>query len=130
MEDISYGFGRDLDGDIASVIERVQAALKAEGFGVLTRIDVHEVMQKKLGLSLPPYVILGACNPQIASQAIALEPQIGLLLPCNVVIQQRGPRVSVSMADPAAMGTMTQNPALAPLMAEADARLHRALAAL
>lgn len=131
MEGIAYGFGRDLDLDFPAAIERVTAALAAEGFGVLTRIDVHEVLKKKLGLELPPYAILGACNPNLASQSIAAEPQIGLLLPCNVLVKGNAAGgTTVSMADPDAMGAMTNNAALAPHMAEAAARLRRALAAL
>ena len=130
MEDVRYGFGRDLDVPPDVAVARITEALKAEGFGVLTRIDVHDVLQKKLGLELPPYVILGACNPKLASAAIGAEPQVGLLLPCNVLVKA-APRggSTVSLADPAAMGEMTANPALAPLMADASERLRRALAA-
>ena len=130
MENIGYGFGRDLELDFATAIERVQAALTAEGFGVLTRIDVHEVLKKKLGLDIAPYAILGACNPHLASRAIAAEPQIGLLLPCNVLVKGTPTGVTVSFADPDAMGAMTNNPELGPHMAEASAKLKRALAAI
>ncbi len=131
MEDVRYGFGVDLPSSPEEAIERVTAALQAEGFGVLTRIDVHETLRKKLGVELPPYVILGACNPALARAAIAAEPQIGLLLPCNVLVQGRpGGGCTVSVADPAAMARLTGNPGLDAPMADADARLRRVIAAL
>lgn len=130
MEDVRYGFGRDLDLTPAAAIEKVTAALAAEGFGILTRIDVHEVMQKKLGLTWEPYVILGACNPKLASASIGAEPQIGLMLPCNVLVKARPGGSTVSVADPTAMGDMAGNPALQPMMADAAERLRRAIAAL
>jgi uncharacterized protein (DUF302 family) len=131
MEHVSYGFGKDLDLSTDQAIERVTAALQAEGFGILTRIDVHEVLKKKLGLEVPPYVILGACNPTLASGAIAAEPQIGLLLPCNVLVKGRaGGGSTVSIADPAVMGGMTGNGAVGPLMADAEARLRRVISSL
>ena len=131
MESITYGFGRDLSLPFADAVTQVTAALAAEGFGILTRIDVHEVLKKRLDLDLPPYVILGACNPHLASQAIAGEPQIGLLLPCNVLVKanpQGG--TTVSFADPAVMGSLTANDAMAPHMEAAKAKLTRALEAL
>lgn len=128
MEDVRYGFGRDLDLAPDAAIARLTETLKGEGFGVLTRIDVHEVMKAKLGLDMPPYVILGACNPKLASAAIGAEPQVGLLLPCNVLVKARpGGGSTVSFADPEAMGAMTDNPAMGPLMADAGERLKRAL---
>jgi uncharacterized protein (DUF302 family) len=129
--DATYGFGRDLDAPVEQAIERVTAALKAQGFGILTRIDVHTVLAEKLGATLPPYVILGACNPQLAQRAIAAEEQVGLLLPCNVLVRDDGAGGStVTIADPRVMGDLTRNPALAPLMAEAETRLRQALEAL
>lgn len=131
MEDVSYGFGRDIAAAPDDAVAQVTAALAAQGFGILTRIDVHQVMKAKLGLDVPPYVILGACNPNLASRAIEAEPQVGLLLPCNVLVKANPAGGStVSVADPKAMGAMAASPALAPVMADAESRLRAALAAL
>jgi uncharacterized protein (DUF302 family) len=131
MSDVSYGFGKTIDGDMDEARGRVEAALKAEGFGVLTEINVQATFKKKLDLDFRPYLILGACNPTLASRAISGEPQIGLLLPCNVVLQQTEPgKVEVSMADPRAMFQFVDNPEVAPVADDAEARLRRALAAL
>ena len=132
MGDFTYGFERTRSGlDVEEAERRVTDALKAEGFGVLTRIDVKDTLEKKLGVRLRPYVILGACNPPLARQALEAEPHIGLLLPCNVVVQQvEGGEVVVSIADPRAMFTLVANPAVGPVAAEADVRLRRVLAAL
>ncbi|MCB9701265.1 MAG: DUF302 domain-containing protein [Myxococcales bacterium] len=132
MDELRYGFQRRLaDVNVDQAITRVTEALAREGFGVLTRIDVKETLAKKLGVEVPPYVILGACNPKLAHSAISAEPQIGLLLPCNVVVQadpEGGARVSI--ADPKAMFQVVDNPAVAPVADEADARLRRVIAAL
>lgn len=132
MSDFTYGFERTLPGlGVEEAERRVTDALKVEGFGVLTRIDVKDTLEKKLGVKLRPYVILGACNPPLARQALEAEPHIGLLLPCNVVVQEvEGGDVVVSIADPRAMFALVANPAVAPVAAEADARLRRVLAAL
>jgi uncharacterized protein (DUF302 family) len=126
-----YGLERDLRGTtVDQVIERVTAALAREGFGVLTRIDVKDTLKKKLDLDFRGYVILGACNPGLAHRALTAEPQIGLLLPCNVVVQEDGDGVIVSIADPRAMFQIVENPALAPIVDEADQRLRRVIAAI
>lgn len=132
MTAFRYGFETRLTGvSYADAIERVTAALKAEGFGVLTAIDVKETLKKKIDFDFRPYVILGACNPTLASQALASEAQIGLLLPCNVVVQEMPEGgVSVSIADPKAMFTLVENPAVAPVAEEADRRLRRVIAAV
>ena len=132
MSDFRYGFERTLgtvDFEVAE--QRVTEALKGEGFGVLSRIDVKDTLKKKLDAEFRPYVILGACNPPLARRALEAEPQIGLLLPCNVVLQQlAGGEVVVSIADPKAMFTMVENHAVAPIAEEVDARLRRVLGAL
>ncbi len=132
MSEFRYGFERRLAGvGFEDAERRVADALKAEGFGVLTRIDVKDTLEKKLGAVFRPYVILGACNPPLARRALESEPQIGLLLPCNVVVQEtEGGEVVVSIADPKAMFTLVDNPSVAPVAAEADARLRRVIAAL
>jgi uncharacterized protein (DUF302 family) len=129
MPELRYGFERRLEGvSFEQVLERVTAALKKEGFGVLTEIDVKATLKKKLDVDFRRYVILGACNPSLAHRALASEPQIGLLLPCNVVVQEAPEGgVVVSIADPRAMFTMVDNAAVAPVAAEAEERLRRVI---
>lgn len=97
------GFTTRLAADVATVKERVNAALAAEGFGVLTHIDVAATLAEKVGATLPAYEILGACNPTLAHRAVSAAPSIGLLLPCNVVLRDVGGATEVSIIDPAAM---------------------------
>jgi uncharacterized protein (DUF302 family) len=131
VEQVAYGYGKDVALSPDDAVARVTEVLKDQGFGILSRIDVHAVMKAKLGVDMPPYVILGACNPNLASRAIAAEPQVGVLLPCNVLVKANaGGGSTVSIADPKAMGAMTTNGTLSPVMAEADERLRKALAAL
>jgi uncharacterized protein (DUF302 family) len=132
MATLRYGFERCLGrSTFDDVVEKVTAALKNEGFGVLTEIDVRATLKKKLDVDFPRYVILGACNPTLAHRALTAEPQIGLLLPCNVVIQEdREGMVTVSIADPKAMFTLVDNPGIKPIADDADARLRRVIAAL
>ena len=132
MSDFGYGFETRLRGvGHADALQRVIKALETEGFGVLTEIDVRQTLKKKLDVEFRPYVILGACNPPLAKQALESESQIGLLLPCNVVVQQTGDdEVSVSIADPKAMFTLVDNPRVAPVAEEAEARLRRVMLAL
>ena len=127
----TYGFDRRLEHvSVAQALERVTAALKAEGFGILTQIDVKDTLKKKLDVEFRQYLILGACNPSLAHRALTSDPHVGLLLPCNVVIQESGDGVIVSIADPRAMFTVSENPALVPVVDEADQRLRRVAAAL
>lgn len=128
----AYGFEQQLDhATVDEALERVTAALKGEGFGILTQIDVKDTLKKKLDIDFRRYLILGACNPSLAHRALSADPQIGLLLPCNVVIQEApAGGVIVSIADPRAMFTVVDNPALAPIVDEADERLRRVAAAL
>lgn len=128
----AYGFEQQLEhATVDEALERVTAALKGEGFGILTQIDVKDTLKKKLDIDFRRYLILGACNPSLAHRALSADPQIGLLLPCNVVIQEApAGGVIVSIADPRAMFTVVDNPALAPIVDEADERLRRVAAAL
>lgn len=126
----SYGFGAHLDVPYETALARVKDALKAEGFGVLTEIDVRRTLQEKLGVETAPYVILGACNPPLAHRALETEPEVGLLLPCNVVVRAEGDGSRVDIADPEAMLGIVGNSALAAIASEARARLTRVLTAL
>lgn len=128
----AYGFGCYLDNTtVDAAVERVAAALKKEGFGVLTSIDVKDTLKKKLDVDFRRYVILGACNPVLAHKALSADAQIGLLLPCNVVVQDAGDgRAAVSIADPRAMFTLVDRPSIAPIADEAEVRLRRVVAAL
>lgn len=104
------------------------AALKTEGFGVLTTIDVQATLKQKLGADMPPYVILGACNPPLAHRALTAEPEIGLLLPCNVIVYANADATTtISAIDPEAQFTLVQRPELADLARDVSARLQRAL---
>jgi uncharacterized protein (DUF302 family) len=127
-----YGFEKRLEHTtVAEAAERVAAALKTEGFGILTQIDVKETLKKKIDVDFRPYLILGACNPTLAHRALTADAQIGLLLPCNVVVQEAaGGDVVVSIADPRAMFAVVDNPALAPIVDEVDQRLRRVAALL
>ncbi len=129
--DVTYGITRRVSGaTLASVRERVIAALKEEGFGILTEIDVQSTLEKKLGVQMEPYLILGACNPKLAHAALTKEPAIGLLLPCNVVVAQDGKDVVISAASPRAMFSVLGEVAtrgILPIAETAEASLRRAL---
>jgi uncharacterized protein (DUF302 family) len=117
--------------DMPSAIARVTEALKTEGFGVLTEIDVQATMKKKLDVEFRPYVILGACNPKLAHRALTVAPEIGLLLPCNVTVSQiDADTVEVALIDPIGMMSFVQRPELEPIAAEARERLARVASAL
>jgi uncharacterized protein (DUF302 family) len=129
MTDLTYGFQRRLAGTtLEEAREAIVAALKEEGFGVLTEIDVQATLASKLGVEFRPYRILGACNPQLAHRALAEDPHVGLLLPCNVVVQEMAPgEVLVSIADPRAIFRVVDTPALEALAHDVEQRLRRAL---
>jgi uncharacterized protein (DUF302 family) len=126
-----YSFGKTVALPFDAAVARVTEELSKVGFGVLTEIDVQATMKKKLGAEMPPYRILGACNPQFASRAIAVEPQIGALLPCNVVVRQDDAGVvRIEVMDPNAVLTLVDRPEVAALAQEVRARLQQALAAV
>lgn len=126
-----YGFGRVLPLSFDQAIERVTAELPKEGFGVLTEIDVAATLKKKLDVDMPPYRILGACNPGLANQALTTDPSIGLLLPCNVVVRQDAVgKVFVEFMDPAAVLQLVDNPKVAVLAATVREKLERVMQAL
>ncbi len=132
MQQTTYGIGVTIAVPYEQAVERATAALKAEGFGVLTTIDVKQTLKQKLDRDFRKYVILGACNPPLADRALHAELEIGLLLPCNVIVYELEPgRSAVSaMAPMAALGIVGDHAALAQVAREADERLRRALAAL
>lgn len=127
MEETRYGLRADLTVPYDQAVERVKAALQSEGFGVLTSIDVSETLKQKLGREFRKYVILGACNPALAHKALTAELEIGLLLPCNVIVYERdGGAAVAAMAPLPAMGIIG-NRELEDVAREADARLRRVI---
>ena len=132
IRETRYGLGVDLALDYDTAVARTTDALKAEGFGVLTTIDVKQTLKQKLDRDFRRYVILGACNPPLADRALHAELEIGLLLPCNVIVYEREPGQTTvaAMAPVAAMGVVGDNPELHAVAGEADARLRRMLNAL
>lgn len=126
-----YGFGKIVEVAFADAVTRVTQALQGEGFGVLTDIDVAATMKKKLGQDMPPYRILGACNPPLAHRAIQAEPAIGLLLPCNVVVRQDvAGHVYVEFMDPKAVLELVDKPEVELVASEVRQRLERVMAAV
>jgi len=115
-----------LNVDYETALTKTIEALKVEGFGVLTEIDVKDTMKKKLGVDLPAYKILGACNPPLALRALTASPEVGLLLPCNVTVRQlEDGRIEVALIDPLVMLGVVSNVAIKPIAEEARARLER-----
>ena len=126
-----YGQFIQVSGPFAAALDKVTAALKQEGFGVLSDIDMQKAMKEKLGVDMPAYRILGACNPPLAHKAVQAEPEIGLLLPCNVTVRELPDgKVGVGFLDPQMMVQLTSNPAINSVADEATARLTRAREAL
>lgn len=132
MQETRYGLKVEVPLPYADAVVRATEALKTQGFGVLTTIDVQQTLKAKLDRDFRKYVILGACNPPLADRALHAELEIGLLLPCNVIVYETGPSSSVvaAMAPVAALGIVGDNPNLKDIAAEAEQRLRKALAAL
>ena len=129
MKENDFGMYRSLPGvGYDAAVERVEAALQQEGFGILTRIDVRETLKKKIDVDFRPYVILGACNPPLAHRALSAEDTIGLMLPCNVVVAETSSGTEVAIARPSVMMTVADAEGLESVAEEAQARLERALA--
>ena len=130
-EYMSYHFTKTIDLPFDQAVLRVTEALKREGFGVLTDIDVSATLKSKLGVEFRPYRILGACNPPLAHRALELEDKIGTMLPCNVIVQEHGAgNVEVSAVDPAASMQAIQNPALAEVAEDVRGRLQKVVDSL
>ena len=127
-----YGIRTVLDLPFGEAVERTKNALKAEGFGVLSEIDLKEKLREKLGVEIDPYLILGACNPPLAYKALQAEPEIGLLLPCNVIVYATsGGRTVVAAVDPDAMlSVVGENAAVAEVGRDARGRLQRVIESL
>ncbi|MFE9423601.1 DUF302 domain-containing protein [Kitasatospora sp. NPDC006697] len=127
---MEYGISTTVDAPFAPTVEKVRATLAEQGFGVLTEIDIQATLRAKLGVELEEYVILGACNPPLAHQALEADRRIGLLLPCNVVVRTAGGRTVVEAMDPQLLVRFTGQPELAAVADQAAERLRTALAGL
>jgi uncharacterized protein (DUF302 family) len=127
---INYGFTKELNVPYGTVIELTREALKKEGFGILTQIDVQEKMKEKLGIDMSKYIILGACNPPNAYQAILTEENIGLLLPCNVIVYEKGGKTVLSVIRPTVAMQMVDNAELKKVSEEVEGKLKKAFEAI
>lgn len=122
-----YGISRVVDLPYDKAVEKVTEELKKEGFGVLTTIDVRETLKKKLDVDFSKYIILGACNPPFAYKSLQTEIEIGLLLPCNVIVYEKDNRTHVAAFDPMVMTAILENDAMIPVAKEVKERLERAV---
>ena len=130
IETTSYALVRSVESTFDDAVADVTSALAAEGFGILTTIDVQATLKAKLDLDIAPYTILGACNPQLASRGLAIEPDLGVLLPCNVVVWREGDRTILAATEPLAALALAGNSELEPIATEARDRLQRAIASV
>jgi uncharacterized protein (DUF302 family) len=127
---MNYGFSKTIDIAYEAAVRKVTEELKKEGFGVLTTIDVKETMKKKLNVDFARYVILGACNPPFALQALQAEEEIGLLLPCNIIVYEKAGKTVVAAFDPMVMTTVMGNTKMEHVAREVRQRLERVIAAM
>jgi uncharacterized protein (DUF302 family) len=124
---MKYGFSKRTVLSFENAITKVTEELKKEGFGVLTTIDVQETMKKKLDVDFPKYVILGACNPPFAHKALQAEEELGLLLPCNLIVYEKEGKTNIAAFDPMVMTKIVENSAILPIAQEMKARLERVI---
>ena len=127
---MQYGFSKTVDLTYEQAIEKVTAELKKEGFGVLTFIDVKETLKQKINVDFKKYAILGACNPPIAHRALQEEEQLGLLLPCNVIVYEKEGKTTISIFDPMVMTWIIENDHMKPIATEVQEKLQRVLKAI
>ena len=127
---MKYGFSKAVTLSFDEALAKVTEELKKEGFGVLTTIDVRETLKKKLDVEFPRYTILGACNPPFAYKALQAEEEIGLLLPCNVIVYEKRGQTRVAAFDPMVMSAILGNRQMEPVVDEVKARLERVIAAM
>lgn len=127
---MQYGFSKVVNLSCEQAVEKATAELKKEGFGVLTTIDVKDTLKKKLDVDFPKYIILGACNPPFAYQALQAEEEIGLLLPCNVIVYETKGKTTVSIYDPMTMGAVVDNPKIEPIAQQVKEKLQRVFASI
>jgi len=127
---VQYGFSKTTDYTFSQAIEKVTDELKKEGFGILTTIDVKETLKNKINVDFKNYTILGACNPPIAHKALQTEEELGLLLPCNVVVYEKGNKIVVSIFDPMMMTKVIDNDKMIPIANEVKEKLQRVLEAV
>ena len=127
---MQYGFSKTIDYTFNQAIEKVTDELKKEGFGILTTIDVKETLKNKINVDFKNYTILGACNPPIAHKALQTEEELGLLLPCNVVVYEKDNKIVVSIFDPMMMTKLIDNDKMIPIASEVKEKLQRVLEAV
>jgi uncharacterized protein (DUF302 family) len=127
---MKYGFSKTTDYNFEQAIEKVTEELKKEGFGVLTTIDVKDTLKKKIDVDFKKYTILGACNPNLAHSALQVEEELGLLLPCNVIVYEKNEKTVVSIFDPRVMTLVIENPEMKPVAEEVKNKLQRVLEAV
>lgn len=127
IETLSYGMRRRVESPFVETVEATREALRSQGFGVLTEIDVQATLSEKLGVDMPAYIILGACNPPLAHRALSADPEVGLLLPCNVVVREADGVTVIDVMDPQAAMGIVQNEDVRAVAEEAKQKLRAAL---
>lgn len=127
---MQYGFSKETTYSFEQAVDKVTEELKKEGFGVLTSIDVKDTLKKKINVDFKKYTILGACNPPLAHQALQVEEELGLLLPCNIVVYEKDEKTVISVFDPNIMAHLIDNPEMKPVAEEVKKKLQKVLAAV
>ena len=127
---MQYGFSKETTYSFEQAVDKVTEELKKEGFGVLTSIDVKDTLKKKINVDFKKYTILGACNPPLAHQALQVEEELGLLLPCNIVVYEKEEKTVISVFDPNIMAHLIDNPEMKPVAEEVKKKLQKVLAAV